>query len=49
VNYRIKYIDKHQDSGELIIDAPDVKTAIDSAVEQLPDHTVLLSALPIKL
>jgi hypothetical protein len=49
VKYRIKYIDKHRDSGEVIVEAPDVKTAIDDAVSQLPDHVVLLSALQIKL
>jgi hypothetical protein len=49
VKYRIKYIDKHRDNGEVIVEAPDVKTAIDYAVKQLPDHVVLLSALHIKL
>ena len=49
MKYRIKYIDKHRDSGEVIIEAPDVREAIDDALEQLPDHIVILSALQTNL
>tara|TARA_R110002049_G_scaffold279369_2_gene458325 strand:- start:198 stop:344 length:147 start_codon:yes stop_codon:yes gene_type:complete len=48
VKYRIRYTDKDT-SNQLIVDAPDVKSAIDEALEQLPDHIVILSALQTNL
>jgi len=48
VKYRIRYTDKDT-SNQLIVDAPDVRSAIDEALEQLPDHIVILSALQTNL
>ena len=49
MNYRIRYTDKTDYSQELIVEADDVRTAIDDALEQLPDHIVILSALQTNL
>ena len=49
MKYRIRYTDKTDYSQEIIIDAPDVREAIDDALEQLPDHIVILSALQTTL
>ena len=49
MNYRIRYTDKTDYSKEVIVEAPDVRTALDEALEQLPNHIVILSALPTRL
>lgn len=49
MNYRIRYTDKTDTSSELIVEAPNVREAIDDALEQLPDHIVILSALQTNL
>ena len=49
MNYRIRYTDKNDYSKELIVEADDVRSAIDDALEQLPDHIVILSALQTNL
>ena len=49
MKYRIRYTNKNDYSDELIIEADDVRTAIDVATEQLPDHIVILSALQTNL
>ena len=49
MKYRIRYTDKTDSSKELIIEAPNVREAIDDALEQLPDHIVILSALQTNL
>jgi len=49
MKYRIRYTNKNDYSDELIIEADDVRTAIDKATEQLPDHIVILSALQTNL
>ncbi len=49
MKYRIRYTDKTHDSQEIIVDAPNVCEAIDDALEQLPDHIVILSALQTNL
>jgi hypothetical protein len=49
MNYRIRYTDKNDFSSELIVEADDVRSAIDDALEQLPDHIVILSALQTNL
>jgi len=49
MNYRIRYTDKQDYSKEIIVEAPDVRTALDEALEQLPDHIVILSALQTNL
>ena len=49
MKYRIRYTDKNDYSDELIVDADDVRSAIDEATEQLPDHIVILSALQTNL
>ena len=49
MNYRIRYTDKQDYTSELIVEAPDVRSAIDEALEQLPDHIVILSALQTNL
>ena len=49
MKYRIRYTDKTDFSHELIVEAPDVRTAIYEALEQLPDHIVILSALQTNL
>ena len=46
---RIRYTDKTDYSQELIVEALDVREAIDEALEQLPDHIVILSALQTNL
>ena len=48
MKYRIRYTDKDT-SDQLIIEAPNVREAIDDALEQLPDHIVILSALQTNL
>jgi hypothetical protein len=49
MNYRIRYTDKTDSTKQLIVEAPDVRTAIDEALETLPDHIVILSALQTNL
>ncbi len=49
MNYRIRYTDKTDYSQEIIVEADDVRSAIDEALEQLPDHIVILSALQTNL
>jgi hypothetical protein len=49
MKYRIRYTDKTDSSKELIIEAPNVREAIDDALEELPDHIVILSALQTNL
>ena len=49
MNYRIRYTDKNDYSKELIVEAPDVRSALDEAIEQLPDNIVILSALQTNL
>ena len=49
MNYRIRYTDKTDYSKEVIVEAPNVRTALDEALETLPDHIVILSALPTRL
>ncbi len=49
MNYRIRYTDKTDYSQELIVEADDVRSAIDNAVKQLPDNIVILSALQTNL
>ena len=49
MNYRIRYTDKTDYSQELIVEADDVRAAIDNAVKQLPDNIVILSALQTNL
>ena len=49
MKYRIRYTDKQDYTSELIVEAPDVRSAIDEALEQLPDHIVILSALQANL
>jgi len=49
MNYRIRYTDKTDYSKEIIVEASDVRTALDEALEQLPDHIVILSALQTNL
>ena len=49
MNYRIRYTDKTDYSKEIIVEAPDVRAALDEALEQLPDNIVILSALQTNL
>ena len=49
MKYRIRYTDKNDYSDEIIVEADDVRSAIDDALEQLPDHIVILSALQTNL
>jgi hypothetical protein len=49
MKYRIRYTDKTDCTQELIVDAPNVREALDDALEQLPDHIVILSALQANL
>ena len=49
MKYRIRYTDKTDYSQEIIVEAPDVRSALDEALEQLPDHIVILSALQTNL
>jgi len=49
MNYRIRYTDKTDYSQEVIVEADDVRSAIDEALEQLPDNIVILSALQTNL
>ncbi len=49
MNYRIRYTDKTDYSQEIIVEADDVRAAIDNAVKQLPDNIVILSALQTNL
>ena len=45
MKYRIRYTDKTDSTAEIIIDAPNVREAIDDALKQLSDNIVILSAL----
>ena len=49
MKYRIRYTDKTDYSQEIIVEADDVREAIDEALEQLPHHIVILSALQTNL
>ncbi len=49
MKYRIRYTDKSDTSAEIIVEAGDVRSAIDEALEQLPDNIVILSALQTNL
>ncbi len=49
MKYRIRYSDKTDTSDQIIVEADDVRSAIDEALEQLPDHIVILSALQTNL
>ncbi len=49
MKYRIRYTDKSDTSDEIIVEAGDVRSAIDEALEQLPDNIVILSALQTTL
>ena len=49
MNYRIRYTDKTDYSQEIIVEADDVRAAIDAATKELPDHIVILSALQANL
>ena len=49
MKYRIRYTNKTDYSQELIVEAPDVRAALDEAVEQLPDNIIILSALQTNL
>ena len=49
MKYRIRYTDKTDYSREIIVEAPDVREAIDDALERLPDNIVILSALQTNL
>tara|TARA_R110000868_G_scaffold49757_1_gene160014 strand:+ start:177 stop:326 length:150 start_codon:yes stop_codon:yes gene_type:complete len=49
MKYRVRYTDKTDYSKEIIVEAPDVRSALDEALEQLPDHIVILSALQTNL
>jgi hypothetical protein len=49
MKYRIRYTDKTDYSQEIIVEADDVREAIDEALEELPDHIVILSALQTNL
>ena len=49
MKYRIRYTDNTDYSQEIIVEADDVREAIDEALEQLPDHIVILSALQTNL
>ena len=48
MNYLIRYTDKDT-SDQFIIEALNVREAIDEALKQLPDHIVILSALQTNL
>ncbi len=49
MKYRIRYTDKTDYSQEIIVEADDVRAAINEATEQLPDNIVILSALQANL
>jgi len=49
MKYRIRYTDNTDNTQEIIVDAPNVREALDDALEQLPDHIVILSALQANL
>ena len=49
MKYRIRYTDVTDSSDEIIVDAPNVREAIDEALEQLPFNIVILSALQANL
>jgi len=49
MKYRVRYTDKTDATEQLIVEAPDVRTALVEALEQLPDHIVILSALQTNL
>ena len=49
MKYRIRYTNKADYSTEIIVEAPDVRAALDEAVEQLPDNIIILSALQTNL
>ena len=49
MKYRVRYTNKQDYSKEIIVEASNVRSAIDEALEQLPDHIVILSALQTNL
>ena len=49
MKYRVRYTDKQDYSKEIIVEAPDVRSALDEALEQLPNNIVILSALQTNL
>ena len=49
MKYRIRYTDKTDATEQVIIEAPNVREAIDEALETLPDYIVILSALQTNL
>ena len=49
MKYRIRYTDKTDSTSQIIVEAPNVREAIDDALEELPDHIVILSALQTNL
>ena len=49
MKYRVRYTDKTDTSEELIIEADNVRAAIDEAGKQLPDNIIILSALQTNL
>jgi hypothetical protein len=49
MKYRIRYTDKQDYTSEIIVEAPDVRSALDEALEQLPDNILILSALQTNL
>ena len=49
MKYRIRYTDKSDTSDEIIVEADNVRSAIDEALEQLPDNIIILSALQTNL
>lgn len=49
MKYRIRYTDKTDSTSQIIVEAPNVRKAIDDVLEALPDHIVILSALQTNL
>ena len=49
MKYRIRYTDKTDATEQVIVEATNVREAIDEALETLPDHIVILSALQTNL
>ena len=49
MKYRIRYTDKTDATEQVIVEASNVREAIDDALEQLPDNIVILSALQTNL
>ena len=44
MKYRVRYTNKQDDTKEIIVEATDVRAALNEVLEQLPDNIVLLSA-----